>query len=630
MSRARPPCGILLRVTPTIGHTRGALIAGLVLLSVDAFAFSIPGHKWPAASYPVGYRLHADGAPGITDGSDLDAIRRAFMTWQDVACSDLTFREETWADPAQVARDDVNRIFWVTDRSLWPGQASTLALTYTFFRTSDNVVTDADMIGNGADWQWTTVDAQVTGRTVDLETVVFHEVGHFFGLDHSQDPNAAMFASNNTPIRRLPLSDDIAGICTLYTNGMQIPNTTNPNDPGVIGASCQAPGDCASSICVADSGRQYCSARCNPSGVGDCPVNFPCIRTSQGDFCLEPVVVDELCDQCQVGSQCQTGLCLTVPGANFFRPFCTRACDPTPGGPPQCPEGYRCELVQNLGQTGGVCTPNTGVCNPDGKGGHNEPCYANGGCKSGHTCIQYYPNQGPNFCYFECQPELAGRSCTDQGGVTCLNVDSANAFGRMNTAVCFNIAAVGEPCIPEVCETGGFCAFDENQGIDSALCYQTCPTGACPANTQCISFDGLPNLCVPNAGFLRIGQSCLSNEECESRMCRTFGNNQLCTQICATTDPNGCPGGTRCIAAGDTTNGQCWPENSVVPDVRGGIVTPPADYCICDSTSACDKDCDCDPECKGSCGCTTTETSGSGGLWLFMLGAVAVALRRRR
>jgi hypothetical protein len=609
------------------------MVAACVAPAGAAWAFNAPGHKWPQASMPVHYRLQPQGTADVTDGSDLEALRKAFQTWESVACSFLAFTEQPWMEPISVANDGVHRVFWVEERTLWPGEAATLALTYTFYRTTDLVVTDADIIANGADWEWTTVEGQVAMRRVDVETVMFHEIGHFFGLDHTSDPSAAMFPQNNVPIRRGPANDDIAGVCTLYNNGGAIPNGADPSQAGTVGAPCRSNNDCASALCAEDTGGTYCTATCT-QGAGGCPAQFPCQATAQGDYCLAPPAIDELCDQCNAGTQCQSGLCLDVPGYNNFQRFCTRACDPTPGGPPSCPNGYRCEAVSNGAMTGGVCAPTTGICNPAGRGGHNEPCFANGGCKPGHTCIQYYPNSGLNFCYVECPPQFANTSCSDGSQrIQCLGTDPLNAFGRMNIHACFNVAGVGQPCIPEVCQSGAVCAFDENQGIDTAVCYQTCPTGQCAVNTQCIGFEGLGNVCVPNAGFKPLGDRCQSNAECQSGMCRTYGDTQLCTQNCATTDPSGCSAGLRCIAAADSVQGLCWPLSALVPENRGGAIEPNPNYCACDFTSGCDARCDCDPECGGGCSCAALPPLGEGpggalsGLGLLALAALGLRAR---
>jgi MYXO-CTERM domain-containing protein len=203
-----------------------------------------------------------------------------------------------------------------------------------------------------------------------------------------------------------------------------------------------------------------------------------------------------------------------------------------------------------------------------------------------------------------------------------------------NTAACFTLAREGQACIPEVCDPSSFCAFDENAGIESATCYRTCPRGQgdCQANHQCLGFEGLPALCVPNEGFKVEGEPCLSDAECRSDLCRPFGTARLCTRLCAVTDPEGCEPGLRCITPADDEQGLCWPEaftDPSSPDPSRGVRIP-ADYCACDVSNACDDACACDPECEEtSCSCGATRT-GSSPLALLALFAAILSRRPRR
>lgn len=608
---------------------RLAVFLTTALFAAPAFGYALPGWKWPnGAGDPVIYRLHPDGSADIGDGSDLEAIRRAFQTWDDVACSKLEFAEDTWIDPKVFRNEGVNKIYWVEGPNDWQDASpSTIALTYTFYRTEDLVITDSDMRINGVHWGYTTVQAEVgtgTPAKVDVETVVFHEIGHFFGLDHSRDPEAAMFASNNKPIMRAPSLDDVQAICALYPNGNTVPVPTPTQG---VGDSCINDTDCETMLCAQDdaNARRYCTAVCDAERP--CPQGFECATTSQGDYCLMPVVPDEICDQCDQGAQCTSGFCTKVTNVNSEQPFCSRPCDPTPGQPAQCPMGYSC--METLGSdVGGACAPNTGVCEPKGKGAQNEPCFANGTCKSGFTCVEYYPNSGLNFCYFECGVQYAGLSCTQGGGTLCANIE-----GRMNQAACFSVAQEGQPCIPEVCDVTSFCAFDETIGIDSAVCYRLCAaTSDCGPQSQCQGFSGLPNLCVPLAGFKYEGEACTSDNECRSKTCRTYGNARLCTATCAIASSTDCGVGLKCLPSADGSTGLCWPRSFA------NVQTPqgPSGFCSCDTTSGCESDCECDPECAGGCGCMETPVSNAGSpqpspfamLALLAAGVAAVVTRR--
>jgi MYXO-CTERM domain-containing protein len=284
--------------------------------------------------------------------------------------------------------------------------------------------------------------------------------------------------------------------------------------------------------------------------------------------------------------------------------------------------GYQCSRVD--GQAGGACAPTTGVCDPPGKGGQGQPCYANGGCKAGFACVEYWPNSGLKFCYFACD---AGRflhqSCSNTLRTSCEFVAGQNELG-----VCFTVAGVGQPCIPEVCEDGTTCLYDETQGADSAICYQNCDASACPANTQCQNTGSGQPVCVPNAGFKFLSAQCLSDAECKSMMCRTYRDQMLCTQPCSITDPASCPTGLKCLPNAGGTDGLCWPDYAVGPPPSK---PPPTGFCKCDTTNACESGCDCDPDCKGkSCSCATAGTTSSSPLGLLVMVAMLFALRRRR
>lgn len=606
-----------------------------IAVPAAAHAFSAQGYVWvPASGQAVPYVLQPEGSDDVSDDSDLTALRNAFNTWEEVACSALTFSEAAWQAPRQVANDGTNRVMFVEDEAEWPGQPGTLALTYTFYQTSGpREIIGADMIFNGVNWTWTTVDAEVgqgSPAKVDLETVAFHEVGHFLGLDHSQDEDAAMFPDNNKLMQRGPANDDIQGVCSLYPNGQMVPGGGGATG-APVGSPCQEGPDCASTLCLDDQqiGRTYCTDQCNPAQQ-DCPNGYVCEDTQQfGGLCFAPSTVDEMCDQCGSAAQCASGLCVTVPNVNFNRPFCSRACDPTPGQPQQCPNGYQCVGTQQGTTFVGACVPNTGVCDPAGKGGQNEACYANGSCKPGLRCTEYYPGSGLglDYCYGLCN--TPGQGC-GLARTVCTPLD-----GVMNTAVCLTFAQVGEPCIPEVCEGNAFCAWDETAGIDSAICYLQCPGGQndCPANHQCQGFEGIPPLCVPNEGFKPDGDACTADAECVSSVCRTVADKRLCTRSCSTQNPDDCTPGLRCLAGAGSETGLCWPEALTDPRTsdpsRGDGVVQEA--CVCDTTFQCDDDCPCDPECEGgACACVTVEDDAGAEGAAAVLGVLVLAVLRRR
>jgi hypothetical protein len=85
-------------------------------------------------------------------------------------------------------------------------------LAVTIFNTTltKEELTDVDIrIGNNTNWG-------LPGETdkVDITYLLLHEIGHFWGLDHSADPNAIMYPYYH-PATDLT-EDDVQGITALY------------------------------------------------------------------------------------------------------------------------------------------------------------------------------------------------------------------------------------------------------------------------------------------------------------------------------------------------------------------------------------------------------------------------------
>ncbi|MEL6183124.1 MAG: matrixin family metalloprotease [Myxococcota bacterium] len=582
------------------------LLLGVSLLAVRVAAFTAQGHIWPEAEQNA-IRFMVDPLGADDAGPQAaEAVRRAFAAWEAVSCSHLRFEEQTFAPASAdernvIANDGTPRIFWAETSEAWPGDAQTLALTYTYYTLgASRRITDSDIVMNGVSWGWTTVEAEVgqgEPPRVDAETVLFHEVGHFFGLDHSQDPEAAMFPTNNKPLQRGPARDDVEGICALYANGEPLPHDPGSGAGRPVGAACTSHDQCANALCVSDPllDETYCSKLCSAAG-DECPSGFQCTPSGSNNYCLKPEPIDELCDQCNLHEHCASGICVTVPFRNGNAPFCSRPCDPTSTSASQCPDGFQCEITQQQTTQIAVCVPSSGVCEPRGKGGHLESCFGNGTCKPGHGCFEYWP--GLNFCYALCDIRAQGLSCGTPRSV-CTAVE-----GVANTAICYEVAFAGEPCAPEQCDSRSICAFDESAGIDSALCYGVCPSGSdseCPANFDCQELGLAAPLCIPFEGFKSVGEACASNAECQSNICRVLGSSRLCTAQCSTTDDQ-CGAGLVCVPDQGGTQGLCFPRsvaNNEEDPARDPV--PVSGFCACDRTSQCDDACDCDPECGASC-----------------------------
>lgn len=166
---------------------------------------------------------------------DLSAIaQRSFDAWTSVRCGGSPIPLGTFEGELSICRaaafepegGNVSTIAFVPD---WSTRSPALprnafATTFVWFDTDTGEILDADILlnptlGPFADCPDDGCIADDEGTIpVDLRNVLTHEIGHFFGLGHSDDPAATMApdAVRGDLEKRTLGSDDEAGICGLY------------------------------------------------------------------------------------------------------------------------------------------------------------------------------------------------------------------------------------------------------------------------------------------------------------------------------------------------------------------------------------------------------------------------------
>jgi hypothetical protein len=209
-----------------------ALTLLALLLSAPAFSFlfslTTPGpapDHWDFSAFPVTWNLNPTVGSNISGSRSVQQVMAAaFNTW--TSAPNLAAAVAQGANSNVSAESNspanINLICFVCSDADFAADANTLAVTIT--TTADAVgqsdghggttrfvgqIIKADIIFNPA-VQFTTGG----GSAQDLQTVATHEIGHFFGLDHSGIVRAVMFpfASNITTLSY----DDVAGMSVLY------------------------------------------------------------------------------------------------------------------------------------------------------------------------------------------------------------------------------------------------------------------------------------------------------------------------------------------------------------------------------------------------------------------------------
>ncbi len=104
----------------------------------------------------------------------------------------------------------------VFDDEGWPHDdpVNTLALTTVTYGPNDGRIFEAYTEVNSAQHTLTTLEPPPDDGSYDLQAILTHEAGHFFGLAHSMDTSAVMYAFYQPGAIALT-PDDVDGICSV-------------------------------------------------------------------------------------------------------------------------------------------------------------------------------------------------------------------------------------------------------------------------------------------------------------------------------------------------------------------------------------------------------------------------------
>jgi hypothetical protein len=176
--------------------------------------------RWPIGNLPDGrvpWMLSNRLAGNISgDRSVFDTLTQAFATWEALDSNAIRFAfvgETNAHEPNE--QDHVNLMTVDSDESLPSG---VLAVTFVLSDSSGTIV-DADTEFN-RNFAFTT-NLAGDPTLYDLQSVATHEIGHFFGLEHTGLLRATMAPAialgDMAP--RTPESDDQIGAALLYPDG---------------------------------------------------------------------------------------------------------------------------------------------------------------------------------------------------------------------------------------------------------------------------------------------------------------------------------------------------------------------------------------------------------------------------
>ncbi|MFT7582240.1 MAG: hypothetical protein ACI9MR_003922 [Myxococcota bacterium] len=167
-----------------------------------------------------------DVAPMGVDSDALPGLfEEAFAEWAKAPCRlpTVTYVGRSMATrpttPEFVSETTDNVMVVLVGNADWASTMrpnSEIAITLLAHDKVSGQIVDADIAFNAARHTFST-ELPTPAGSVDLQSVILHEVGHFFGMDHSSVGDAVMLANYSTGgARRTLTQDDLDGLCALY------------------------------------------------------------------------------------------------------------------------------------------------------------------------------------------------------------------------------------------------------------------------------------------------------------------------------------------------------------------------------------------------------------------------------
>ena len=218
---------------------RRFLTASLLLIALSAEGYVIQMDRnaqgrivtiqWPSGSARQGvpFVVNPSSFP-FPEDDVLRIVRKSFGDWGAVASSYFKLEDRGTGQFRPSNTDQQNVIFYDDSGRLIGAPPGTGVIAITRVNWDDRGdMTDADIIFNGRDFQFSVAENTTLRGRVDLQDVMIHEAGHFLGLDHTPlvgpprvRPTMNPFNTSEMPREGRTLEqDDISGITALYPSG---------------------------------------------------------------------------------------------------------------------------------------------------------------------------------------------------------------------------------------------------------------------------------------------------------------------------------------------------------------------------------------------------------------------------
>ena len=168
----------------------------------------------------VAFHLNEMGSNQMAFDDIRDVIIRTIQTWNHPDLSSLQLFYAGLTDEDRVGFNpyiDQNPNIIVFRDEVWNESKAIMALTSVTYHSATGLIYDADIEVNTATYPFGIVEKNGY-NVVDLENTLTHEIGHTFGLAHSDVPNATMsvYADRGEIELRTLEQDDLDAIAAIY------------------------------------------------------------------------------------------------------------------------------------------------------------------------------------------------------------------------------------------------------------------------------------------------------------------------------------------------------------------------------------------------------------------------------
>jgi MYXO-CTERM domain-containing protein len=196
----------------------------------------------------IAIALNEAGARDFTLDDARSIVSSSFGAWLSLTCDDVPMDfdlrmidelAEVRAAEYNTGSGNVNVIAWVPDWRERDYDGRAFALTTVWHNTGTGEIYDADIEINEQIGTYTSCPSGsgcADGR-IDLQNVLTHEAGHFFGIAHSDVMNSTMWwmANAGDVDKRVLRDDDAAAVCTVYPPAAPAPTCDLASGDGELG-----------------------------------------------------------------------------------------------------------------------------------------------------------------------------------------------------------------------------------------------------------------------------------------------------------------------------------------------------------------------------------------------------------